>query len=611
VSTTWTLRGNLKGPQGIQGPQGNTGATGSQGPQGNPGATGSQGPAGPGLPAGGTVGQFPRKSSSTDFATTWYTLTKADVGLGNVDNTADADKPVSTATQTALNGKVAKAGDTMTGDLAISKAGPLINLIKPAGGTFAGIQSQTGAFYRWSLRLGDTTAESGASSGSDLALWAYNDDNTSNKLALAGSRATGLLSVAGDPTAALGIVTKQYADNIYTTLNTALTSGDSLRVLKSGDTMSGNLTVPAPTADLHAATKKYVDDLAVARVLKAGDTMTGDLMISKASATLSLVKPASGSGTFINTFMTNKYRWSMQIGDATAETGANAGSNFYLYAFTDDNSGNIAALSIARATGLLTLAGNPTVALGAATKGYVDTADALKVAKAGDTMSGDLTISKSFAALNLTKTASGEYSGLFGYRQTTARWQMRIGDTAAESGSNSGSDFALYRHDDAGSVLGAGLHIVRSTGVATSYNSTVYKPGGGSFVDSSDIRIKDVVGDYKSGLEQIINLRPVRFIYKGNDTRVDQAELDEGMRVDSAPYITSPHYEAAIANQEFIGLIAQEAEKDVPECIKMATGYIDGNQVADLRTLDSGPLIYALINSVKELEARLVAVEGR
>lgn len=32
-------------------------------------------------------------------------LTKADVGLGNVDNTSDANKPISTATQEALNGK--------------------------------------------------------------------------------------------------------------------------------------------------------------------------------------------------------------------------------------------------------------------------------------------------------------------------------------------------------------------------------------------------------------------------------------------------------------------------------------------------------------------------
>lgn len=33
------------------------------------------------------------------------TLNKADVGLGNVDNTSDANKPISTATQTALNAK--------------------------------------------------------------------------------------------------------------------------------------------------------------------------------------------------------------------------------------------------------------------------------------------------------------------------------------------------------------------------------------------------------------------------------------------------------------------------------------------------------------------------
>jgi len=37
----------------------------------------------------------------------WQTLDKAAVGLANVNNTADIDKPVSTATQTALNAKEA------------------------------------------------------------------------------------------------------------------------------------------------------------------------------------------------------------------------------------------------------------------------------------------------------------------------------------------------------------------------------------------------------------------------------------------------------------------------------------------------------------------------
>lgn len=43
--------------------------------------------------------------------------TKADVGLSNVNNTSDANKPISTATQTALNAKAAAASPTFTGDI--------------------------------------------------------------------------------------------------------------------------------------------------------------------------------------------------------------------------------------------------------------------------------------------------------------------------------------------------------------------------------------------------------------------------------------------------------------------------------------------------------------
>jgi len=43
------------------------------------------------------------------------TLIKSDVGLGNVDNTSDANKPVSSATQTALDSKAPIASPTFTG----------------------------------------------------------------------------------------------------------------------------------------------------------------------------------------------------------------------------------------------------------------------------------------------------------------------------------------------------------------------------------------------------------------------------------------------------------------------------------------------------------------
>lgn len=46
AAAVWTLRGNIKGPQGAQGTQGIQGATGATGSQGPQGATGAQGPKG-------------------------------------------------------------------------------------------------------------------------------------------------------------------------------------------------------------------------------------------------------------------------------------------------------------------------------------------------------------------------------------------------------------------------------------------------------------------------------------------------------------------------------------------------------------------------------------
>jgi len=50
------------------------------------------------------------KAGSTAGSLSWGTLTATDVGLGNCDNTTDLLKPISTATQTALDGKVSNGG---------------------------------------------------------------------------------------------------------------------------------------------------------------------------------------------------------------------------------------------------------------------------------------------------------------------------------------------------------------------------------------------------------------------------------------------------------------------------------------------------------------------
>lgn len=60
-----------------------------------------------GLPVGGSVTSVAGKTGAV-------TLVKGDIGLGNVDNTTDLSKPVSTATATALSGKASTAVATTT-----------------------------------------------------------------------------------------------------------------------------------------------------------------------------------------------------------------------------------------------------------------------------------------------------------------------------------------------------------------------------------------------------------------------------------------------------------------------------------------------------------------
>lgn len=59
------------------------------------------------VPLPSVSGQFVRDQATN----AWVQVTKAMTGLGNVDNTSDANKPVSTAQQTAINTKVGLTGN--------------------------------------------------------------------------------------------------------------------------------------------------------------------------------------------------------------------------------------------------------------------------------------------------------------------------------------------------------------------------------------------------------------------------------------------------------------------------------------------------------------------
>jgi hypothetical protein len=108
------------GATGLQGATGATGLTGATGATGLTGATGATGPAGATGAAGtnGTNGTFAASGTALQYVKgdgTYASLDKTAVGLSNVDNTSDVNKPISTATQTALDTKVDLTGATFTG----------------------------------------------------------------------------------------------------------------------------------------------------------------------------------------------------------------------------------------------------------------------------------------------------------------------------------------------------------------------------------------------------------------------------------------------------------------------------------------------------------------
>lgn len=187
----------------------------------------------------------------------------------------------------------------------------------------------------------------------------------------------------------------------------------------------------------------------------------------------------------------------------------------------------------------------------------------------------------------------GRYNGL-------GRFEVNFAD-GPDYGGNNGNNFTIRSFNDAGAGLQIPLQIWRTNGDIIA-GSGARKPGGGMWTDSSDSRIKNVIGSYTGGLAELVKLNPVRFTYKGNDSKYIMPESRSADTI-------SEHQ--SVVGKEFIGLIAQEAETAMPEMVTLETSHIDGVAVPDLRVLDPTAIVYALINAVKELSDRIVALESR
>jgi hypothetical protein len=169
---------------------------------------------------------------------TFHTLNKAAVGLSNVDNTSDANKPVSTATQTALDAKVSKTGDeTITGikTLTTDTSGHALQVYR-ASSTVGTLESVLGFRVSATPDNASNMAEvlalrTNSPSSQDTAIVFRNRRSgasasevarfdTSGNLAMASGKVTNVT----DPSSAQDAATKNYVDTTRQATDATLTA---------------------------------------------------------------------------------------------------------------------------------------------------------------------------------------------------------------------------------------------------------------------------------------------------------------------------------------------------------------------------------------------------
>lgn len=111
--------------------------------------------------------------------------------------------------------------------------------------------------------------------------------------------------------------------------------------------------------------------------------------------------------------------------------------------------------------------------------------------------------------------------------------------------------------------------------------------------NTSDERVKTITGNYAGGLAEVLKINPITFRYLDNEKPKGSTLTIRDTTI------------------EHIGVNAQDAEKVIPEMVTKNKGNINGEEVTDLRAVDTSPLIYAMVTAIKELNARIVELEAK
>jgi len=119
-----------------------------------------------------------------------------------------------------------------------------------------------------------------------------------------------------------------------------------------------------------------------------------------------------------------------------------------------------------------------------------------------------------------------------------------------------------------------------SVGIATaaptdtlSVNGTASKPGGGAWAVFSDERLKNIKGSFRSGLNAVLQLQPIRYQYKPDNAL--------GLK----------------SNAEYVGFGAQAVQRLIPEAVsRNENGYLQ---------INNDPILWTMLNAIKEQQQEI------
>jgi Chaperone of endosialidase len=244
---------------------------------------------------------------------------------------------------------------------------------------------------------------------------------------------------------------------------------------------------------------------------------------------------------------------------------------------------------------------------------------------AGDTMTGDLKISKADAALKLNKPASGSAPAINAYTNDLTRWSMIFGNATAESGSNVGSNFSLTRYTDAGAAIDTPLFITRSTGVVSlgsGANGATHDATAQVNIQSAvrGINLRSTSGSAQSPLvfEGSVGSVVGSVDVSGSNTTY-QTSSDRRLKTGLALFedgrviveqLRVYDYTWKETGEPDTGLIAQDVETIFPNAVGVGSGEPGDRNFLPYR-LDNSKLVPVLVQALQEAFARIDALEAR